>query len=192
MLDFPAFSLGADVKPRPARVVKEGTKVRLAFVGLGGMGKQQVERFMQTEKVEPVGFCDVDWREERGARGAATLIKKYPDVPRYYDFRKMLVELDDKIDAVCVATPDHMHFLPAYMAMPHGQARLRREAAHPDHLGGSYSARSRPQGRSLHADGQSRALQRGVRRLKEWVQAGVIGNVKEIHIWTNRLSWPRA
>lgn len=188
---LPGLALGAEAKPRAARVIKEGTKVRLAFVGLGGMGKQQVERFMQTGQVEPVGFCDVDWREERGARGAFTLIKTYPDVPRYYDFRKMLVELDDKIDGVCVATPDHMHFLPAYMAILMGKhVFVEKPLTQTIWEARTLLDLARKAGVCTQMGNLGHSNE-GVRRLKEWVQAGVIGNVKEAHIWTNRPSWPQ-
>lgn len=188
---MPGFAQGAEAKPRAARVIKEGAKVRLAFVGLGGMGKQQLERFMQTGLVEPVGFCDVDWSEERGTRGAHTLIKKYPDVPRYYDFRKMLVEQDEKIDAVCVATPDHMHFLPAYMAMLMGKhVFVEKPLTQTIWEARELLALSRKTGACTQMGNLGHSNE-GVRRLKEWVQAGLIGNVKEVHIWTNRPSWPQ-
>lgn len=188
---FPGISLGAEPLPRKARPIAPGAKIRLAFVGLGGMGKQQVERFLQTEAAVPAAFCDVDWRPEAGARNAATLIKTYPDVPRYYDFRKMLQEQHAEIDAVCVATPDHMHFLPAYMAMLMGKhVFVEKPLTQTVWEARELLALARKTGLCTQMGNLGHSNE-GVRRLKEWVQAGLIGSVKEVHIWTNRPSWPQ-
>ncbi len=171
--------------------VASGDKVRIAFVGLGGAGKQQVQRFMQTEKVKIAAFCDVDWRSDAGGRGPYNLIKKYPDVPRYYDFRKMLLEMDKEIDAVAVATPDHMHFLPAYMAMLMGKhVYVEKPLAQTVWEARQMLETSRKMGVCTQMNNLGHSME-GVRRLKEWVQAGLIGKVNEVWVWTNRPSWPQ-
>ena len=67
--------------------------------------------------MEIVAFCDVDWERPNVQK----LFADFPRAKRYKDFRKMLLEMDDEIDAVGIATPDHMHFLPAYMAIMLGK-----------------------------------------------------------------------
>lgn len=188
---FPALSAAAESVPRRTRPIAPGAKIRLAFVGLGGMGKQQVERFLQTGAAVPAAFCDVDWRPDAGARNAATLIKTHPDVPRYFDFRKMLQERHAEIDAVCVATPDHMHFLPAYMAMLMGKhVFVEKPLTQTVWEARELLALARKTGLCTQMGNLGHSNE-GVRRLKEWVQAGLIGSVREVHVWTNRPSWPQ-
>src|SRR5687768_16660873 len=76
-------------------------KLNVACIGVGGRGVAAVGA-MKDENI--VAFCDVD-----DARAAATFTK-HPEVPRFRDYRKLLDEVGNKIDAVTVSTPDHMHF----------------------------------------------------------------------------------
>lgn len=176
---------------RVPRKVASGDKIRMAFIGLGGAGKQQLSRFMATEKVSVTALCDIDWRKDAGGRGPYNLVEDYPDVPRYFDFRKMLLERDDEIDAVAIATPDHMHFLPAYMAMLMGKhVYVEKPLAQTVWEAREMLKVSRQMGVCTQMNNLGHSME-GVRRLKEWVQAGLIGEVKEAWVWTNRPSWPQ-
>ena len=96
----------------------KGDKVRLACVGIGQQAWYDIQQFEKTGIVEFAAFCDTDLlgKQCRPAR------KKFPDVPTFTDFRKMLDAMDGKIDAVAVMTPDFSHF-PALMdAMRRGLA----------------------------------------------------------------------
>lgn len=186
---LPAWA--ADAPRRTPVKVADGKKIRIAFVGLGGAGRQQLERFTQTGKVTPVAFCDVDWRTDIGSRAPANVVKDFPDVPRYFDFRKMLLERDSEIDAVTIATPDHMHFLPAYMAMLMGKhVYVEKPMTQTIWEARELLTLARKTGVCTQMNNLGHSFE-GVRRLKEWVQAGVIGAVKEVHVWTNRPSWPQ-
>ncbi len=185
----PLAALAAGETKRTPRKVADGAKIRIAFVGLGGAGQQQLERFMQTEKVTPAAFCDVDWRTERKSRAPIKIMESFPDVPRYADFRKMLLERDQEIDAVAIATPDHMHFLPAYMAMLMGKhVYVEKPMTQTIWEARELLALARKTGVCTQMNNLGHSFE-GVRRLKEWVQAGVIGTVKEVHVWTNRPTW---
>ena len=70
------------------------------------------------ELVNVVALCDT----QMGAEHTLNVLKAYPDVPRYQDFRKMLDEYGREIDAVCIATPDFSHFPAAMLAMSMGKA----------------------------------------------------------------------
>ena len=80
-------------------------KLNIASIGVGGKGAGDV-RTLSDHNI--VALCDVDWER------AAKTFKLFPKAKRYRDFRKMLEEMDNKIDAVTVSTPDHIHF-PASM-----------------------------------------------------------------------------
>ena len=157
-------------------------KLRIACVGCGGKGNVDVKG-VSTEVL--VAFCDVDDKR------AAQTFKAHPEVPRYKDFREMLDKEEKNIDAVTVTVPDHMHAPIALRAMAMGkhvfvqkplthtveEARLMQEAARKHKLATQMGI----QGHSSE----------GIRLYREWIEAGAIGTVKEIHIWTNRPIWPQ-
>ena len=91
-------------------------KVNMAFCGIGNRGGGILGAFMQTGLVNIVAMCDVDM----GAPHTLSNLKKYPDVPRFQDFRNMFDKMGSKIDAVCVGTPDFSHFPITILAMSLG------------------------------------------------------------------------
>ena len=75
-------------------------KLNIACIGVGGRGGASVGG-CSGENI--VALCDVDMRRASGQ------FEKFPRAKHYHDFRKMLDEMDNQIDAVTVATPDHTH-----------------------------------------------------------------------------------
>lgn len=156
-------------------------KLNLAVVGCSGMGTAAVKA---AAKENLVALCDVD------AERAAGTFKSHPDIPQFKDFRVMLDKMGDEIDGVLIATPDHTHFPAAMAAMERGkhvfvqkplahniwQCRtLRKAAAH-------YKV--------ITQMGNQGHTFEGMRRIKEWVDAGIIGDVTEVVTWTNRPNKP--
>ena len=94
-------------------------KVNMAFVGIGHQARHDFNMFAYyKDLVNVVAFCDT----QMGAEHTQNVLKAYPDVPRYQDFRKMLDDHGREIDAVCIATPDFAHFPAAMLAMSMGKA----------------------------------------------------------------------
>ena len=92
-------------------------KVNMAFVGIGHQARHDFNMFAYyKDLVNVVAFCDT----QMGAEHTQNVLKAYPDVPRYQDFRKMLDDHGREIDAVCIATPDFAHFPAAMLAMSMG------------------------------------------------------------------------
>ncbi|MCQ2143402.1 MAG: Gfo/Idh/MocA family oxidoreductase [Bacteroidales bacterium] len=91
-------------------------KIDMAFIGIGFRGNEDFKGFIGTEMINVIALCDVDM----GAPHTTEVIDMFPDVPRYKDFRIMLDEIEDKIDAVCIATPDFSHFAICIDAMRRG------------------------------------------------------------------------
>jgi len=87
-------------------------KLNIAFVGVGGRGSTAV---LEHEHENLVAFCDVD-----DARAAVTY-DKFPEAPRFRDYRRRFDRLDRQIDAVRISTPDHMHFPVAMAAIALGK-----------------------------------------------------------------------
>jgi predicted dehydrogenase len=94
-------------------VTGANTKLNLAWVGFGNQGGRDLMACAKDNNV--VALCDCDpncWPRMQ---------QKFPQAKFYKDFRIMLAEMGDKIDAVGVGTPDHTHFAVAYMAMKMGK-----------------------------------------------------------------------
>ncbi len=96
---------------------KPGEKVNLACIGIGNQGGSDVMSFHKTGLANFVAFCDVDM----GAPQTLPVLKQFPDVPRFQDFRVMFDKMANQIDAVCIGTPDHSHFAITMMALALGK-----------------------------------------------------------------------
>ena len=93
-------------------------KVRLAAIGIGCQAWYDIRELTKNADIcELVALCDTDI----GAPHTLECLKKYPDLPRFQDFRKMFDAMADRIDAVLVGTPDHSHFAACLHAMRLGK-----------------------------------------------------------------------
>jgi len=97
--------------------LKAGEKVNLACIGIGNQGGLDVMSLFNTHLCNLVAFCDVDM----GAPQTLDVLKKFPDVPRFQDFRVMFDKMGNQIDAVLIGVPDHSHFPITMMAMALGK-----------------------------------------------------------------------
>lgn len=156
-------------------------KLNIAGIGIGGMGKNNIKNCAE-ENI--VALCDID------DAYAAPVFKEYPKAKKYHDYRKMLEEQKD-IDAIIIATPDHTHAVIAMAAIKAGkhvyvqkplthsvsEARMLTEAAR------EYKVVTQ-MGNQGHSGN-------GTRLICEWIWDGAIGDIKEVHAWTNRPVWPQ-
>lgn len=157
-------------------------KLNVACIGVGGRGNAAVSA-MKGENL--VAFCDVD-----DARAAGTF-KANSDVPRFRDYRQLFDKLGGKIDAVTISTPDHMHFPIAMAAMALGKhVFVEKPMCHTIAETRVMAKIAREKKLATQMGNQGHAAE-GTRLLKEWYQAGVLGDVKEIHSWTDRPIWPQ-
>ena len=163
-------------------VLGANSRLNIAAIGAGGKGGIDIG-FCSGENV--VALCDVDQNNAAGS------FKAFPQAKRYKDFRKMLEEFDKSIDAVTVSTPDHTHFHAASMAMLLGKhIYLQKPMTHTVWEARQLTQLARKKkivtqmGNQGHSEVNSR-------RLVELIQGGVLGEVKEVHVWTNRPIWPQ-
>jgi predicted dehydrogenase len=132
-----------------------------------------------------VALCDIDFRYARRT------VERYPNAKRYADFREML-DKEPGIDAVTVSTPDHLHAVVALEAMRRGkhvfcQKPLTRTLEECRKLVDT----ARETGVATQMGNQGHAID-DTRLIREWLEAGLIGEVREVHFWTNRPIWPQA
>jgi predicted dehydrogenase len=157
-------------------------RLNVACCGVGGRGYDAVQG-MKGENF--VAFCDVD--DERAAKA----FNEFPNVPRFRDFRQMLDKMGNQIDAVTVSTPDHMHFPIAMAAIALGKhVFVEKPLCHTVTETRRLAKAAREKGVRSQMGNQGHAGE-GCRRLKEWVDAGVLGEVREVHSWTDRPIWPQ-
>lgn len=164
-------------------LVNPDKKVRLAVIGCGGQGN--VDAGAMESQVEFTAFADVDFDRASGR------FTKFPNVPRYKDYRTMFEREADNIDAVIVATPDHMHFPASALALTLGKhVYVEKPATHTIGEARALKALAKKTGLVTQMGNHGHAFDT-TRKLREWIESGVIGDVKEVHIWTNRPVWPQ-
>lgn len=95
----------------------KGDKVKIAFIGIGNRGEQDVDEFARTGMIDVVALCDVDLDGKQTQK----VLAKYPNAKRFRDFREMFEKYGNQFEAVVAAVPDHMHFPVAMMALDYGK-----------------------------------------------------------------------
>jgi predicted dehydrogenase len=166
--------------PRPIHGAEPGSaspneRLNLAFIGCAGRGQANLEA-LASENV--VALCDADERR------AGPAFERHPKARRFRDFRKMFDEMPRQIDAVVVSTPNHIHAPASVMAMRLGKhVYCEKPLAHSVHearVAAEVAAEKKvatQMGTQIHAQGN-------YRRVIELIDAGVIGRVREVDVWT--------
>jgi predicted dehydrogenase len=160
-------------------------KLNLAAIGAGGKGSSDIRNAWNEGAENVVALCDVDVNRAKGS------IKKWKKAKFYHDFREMLEKHKDEIDAVTISTPDHVHGVAAMTAMELGmhvyvQKPLTHNIAEARKL--TEAAR---QYKVVSQMGNQGASNPGQVQMMEWFNAGLIGTVHTVHVWTNRPVWPQ-
>lgn len=161
-----------------------GAGLRVAGIGVGGMGGANI-RACAASGATITALCDVDLGRCGG------LLKAFPGAATFSDFRQMLEKKGSEIDAVVIATPDHTHAWIAAACMRAGkhvyvQKPMAYDVVEARRL--RVLARETKVATQMGNQGHSGE---GLRQITEWIGAGLIGDVREVHAWTNRPTWPQ-
>jgi predicted dehydrogenase len=176
----------AVVGAAPFNILKAGpspnSKLNIAVIGAGGRGGADAKMFLHEDNV--IAFCDVDeaWFRRRNGRA-----KELRGIKLWKDYRVMYDRIGKQIDAIAVATPDHAHFAPSMFAIRRDkhvycQKPLCRSVNEVRVL--TEESRKHKVITQLGNQGHST---RGVANVRDWVQGGCIGDVREVHAfsWKN-------
>lgn len=171
---------GCSSKPRPRRM-SANDKLNIACIGAAGKGASDTNH-CATDNI--VALCDVDEEKCAGQRA------KYPKATFYKDWRELL-DKEKNIDAVVISTPDHLHALIASAAIKMGKhvycqkplTQTVYEARYLRELASDYDVATQM--------GNQGSANDGLRRAVEVIQSGVIGPVRQVHVWSNRPVWPQ-
>lgn len=167
--------------------VAPSDKLYIAAVGCGGEAENDIKTLARTPRKNSViaYLCDVD------ERMAAPRRKEFPNAPFYHDWREMFEKESKHFDAVTVAIPDHNHAIVGLSAMQlNKHLYLQKPLTHD-----IYEARVLTQAASRYKVvtqmGDQGASCDGMRTLREWMEADVLGDITKVYCWTNRPVWPQ-
>lgn len=113
----PLGKLTASAAPAKPKQPATKEKVKVAFIGIGNRGEQDVEEFEKTGMIDVVALCDVDL----DGKQCQKVLAKYPNAKRFRDFREMFEKYSNQFDAVIAAVPDLIHFPIAMTALSYGK-----------------------------------------------------------------------
>jgi predicted dehydrogenase len=181
---LPRFAIG---KPGP----RAGSKLNVACIGVGNRGWFAISEMLTNPNVNLTAICDVDQTLVKASyKKAAKLLADghtgvaLEKVPFFKDYREMFAKIGGRIDAVTISTPDHHHYPAGMLAIKNGK-HVFIEKPLTRRIG---EARALLEAARQHAvvtqmGNQGRATQ-GIRLMREWTMAGVIGQVREVHAWS--------
>lgn len=189
----PQMTGGRIYEPTPVPILRKaglrpaGSKIRMAFIGVGGRGAANLDEFSKLGE-EIVALCDVD--QNCLDRAVQKVSFWHPRVRCYLDWRDML-DREPDLDAVVVSTPDHMHGICAIAAMERGchvyvekpLVRTWWEAERFRDVAKACGVITQMGNNGNGTNGQRRNI--------EILQSGVLGRIREIHVTTNRPIWPQ-
>ena len=161
-------------------------KLNVAIIGAGGRGSDNIKGLVATGAVNIVALCDCDIRQ------AGEALSQYPNAARFSDWRRLL-DAEKGIDAVVVSTPDHNHAMISIAAMQRGKhVYCEKPLAH-SIWEAREMARVAAERRVVTQMGTQGHAYEGTRRAVETLRAGVIGDITELHVWTDRPAgwWPQ-
>ena len=165
--------------------VAPSDKLVVAGVGVGGKGEGDIANFYASGFAEIAYLCDVDDRRSANSRN------KFPKAKYYKDWRELLDKESKHFDAVSVSTPDHNHAIIAISAMQLGKhVYVQKPMAHDIYEARQMTAAAKKYNVVTQMGNQGSSGD-GVRQLREWYNAGVIGDVHTVHCWTDRPVWPQ-
>ena len=178
------------VGPSPAsarQATADSPMQRINFAAIGVDGKGASDSKNAADDAQIVALCDVD---ERKLDKAKSRLSSYnPNAKTFADFREMLSEMGEEIDAVTISTPDHTHAPAAVMAMGMGKHAYVQKPL-------TWSMREARVLRELAAEtgvctqmGNQGTSYNGLREGVEVIRSGALGEIKEVHVWTNRPVW---
>lgn len=158
------------------RSYQANDKLNVALIGVGGRGRWFVDT-MPNLNTNVVAMCDVNERK------ASLSFEEIPEAKKYFDYRKMLDEMEKQIDAVVIAVPDHSHAAATATAMKMGKHVFCEKPLTRTISEARAIRRLAAQCKVATQMGNQGTSSEAFRRAVELIQAGVIGDIREVHAW---------
>lgn len=174
-----------------------GNRIRLAAVGVGGKGFSDWLPMIESGRAVLVALCDADRDQLLQAQARLNKLKKpfnLMQIPFYQDYRVLMDDIADgrlKVDAMTVSTPDHAHAAIAVSAMKLGIHVYVQKPLVRTLWELQYFRRTAIDNGVVTQMGNQLSASDFQRRITEVLQSGILGDVKELHVWTDRPIWPQ-
>jgi len=170
----------------PNLLLGQDAAKKLNVAGIGGAGgKGASDIAIAGEGANVVAICDIDGNRLKDAQ------KKYPGAKMFTSFQEMFNDMADKIDMVTVSTPDHAHYPAAMEAIKRGKhVCVQKPLVNRIWEANQLHEAAKKKGVKTNMGNQGHTG-KGIRLLNQWINGGIVGNVREIHVWTNRPIWPQ-
>lgn len=168
------------VLPGGLRGAPANSKLHHACIGVGGMGWNDLNSFLQHPRLQVVALCDVD------ANHLAKASHAVPGARCYSDWRELLAQEGDRIDSVNVAVPDHMHFAIAHSAIEKGRHVYCQKPLCHDIAEVRALTKASIQKGVITQLGTQLAASIGDRTTVQWLRTGVVGKIKHAYLCSNR------
>ena len=166
-------------------------KLNIGAVGVGGKGSSDIWS-VSSENV--IALCDVDDTQMakflKHERNDPQHQPMYDKANKYRDFRIML-EKEKSLDAIMVSTPDHTHTVIAMIAIKMGKHTFVQKPLTHTIKESRILAKAAKDANVVTQMGNQGHAGEGARLINEWIWDGAIGDVREVHVWTNRPIWPQ-
>ncbi len=179
-----ALVSAATVLPRPVLGAlgrkSPNEKLNIAGIGVGGMGAANLNALV-SENI--VAICDVDLNY------AAGTVKRFPNAKTYTDYREMLDQQED-IEAVMIATPDHTHAVISMAALKAGKhVYCQKPLTHDVYEARQLARAAKETGLATQMGNQGHSME-GIRLVCEWIWDGAIGEIREVDAWCSLSYYP--
>jgi len=185
----------------PSHVWGANSRVQFGGIGSGGKGEADINGSMNAGMAcvalvdivdaEKISQANTDSRTKSRLKSIEKAREKFPDAKFYTDYREMIADMGDKIDAVTVSTPDHHHFHASLLAMQAGKhVYCQKPLTHSIWEARTLTEVAAKTGVKTQMGNQAHANSH-MRRVIELLRAGLLGKITEVHAWTNRPIWPQ-
>lgn len=165
--------------------VAPSDKLLIAGIGAGGKGGDDIRHFAKSANAEIAFLCDVD--DVR----AKECINLFPKAKYYHDWRELYDKEGKNFDAVSVGTPDHNHAIIAFNAMQLKKHVYVQKPLTHDIYEARMLGEASKRYKVVSQMGDQGSSGDGVRLMREWYDAGLIGEVSTVDVWTDRPVWPQ-
>jgi predicted dehydrogenase len=179
---FKRAAWAAGEAPAILSTASPNSKLGIACIGVGGRGEGHLG---PASGENLIALCDVD------RKAIDKALVKFPGAKTFSDYRKMFDAMEKEIDAVFVAIPDHSHAAASMLAIDAGKACYTEKPLTWSVQEARALAEAVARKKVASQMGNQGHANQGGRLIVEWIRDGAIGDVKEVHTWTNRPVWPQ-
>jgi predicted dehydrogenase len=174
-------ALSITILPALFRKTAASDRIRIAHIGLGGMGNNHMEWFAKLPAAEIVALCDVDQHHLQGTLSSLERLQPGPKVKGYKDFRHILDRQD--VDAITCATPDHWHAQIAILAFQAGKDVYGEKPLSYDIGEGQVMLENLKKHKRIFQLGTQIHASDNYHRVVEIIQSGILGKINTVRLW---------